>query len=304
MDIFDVDDVGELKEFVGVKIDYDKKNRKMKLTQPVLVQSFKDEFELPGGQPPELPAPPGEILLGSKDKRDNLPPNTQTYYRSGVGKLLHLVKWSRPDILNSVRELSRFMTAAVPKHLKAMLRVLKFVVCTADRGLILQPTGHWNGDPNFVFVISGEADAAYATNVEGRYSVSGHAVFLNNAPIKEKSKMQNCVTLSVTEAELVSGTECAQYMLRAYRVLHSLGLKVKLPMVLKIDNRGAVDLANNWSVSGRTRHMDVRNYFLRDLKEEGLMHVIWEDGLNMSADLYTKNVSGPLFAKHSSRYVG
>jgi hypothetical protein len=32
---------------------------------------------------------------------------------------------------------------------------------------------------------------------------------------------------------------------------------VKLPMVLKMDNQGAVYLANNWSIGDRTRHIDV-----------------------------------------------
>ena len=41
------DDTGELKEYVGCKLDIDIKNQRMKWTQPVLLQSFTDEFELP-----------------------------------------------------------------------------------------------------------------------------------------------------------------------------------------------------------------------------------------------------------------
>ena len=50
-------------------------------------------------------------------------------------------------------------------------------------------------------------------------------------------------------------------------VLESIQLKVKLPMVLEIDNKDTVDLANNWSVGGRTQHIDVCQVFLRELKE-------------------------------------
>jgi hypothetical protein len=53
-----------------------------------------------------------------------------------------------------------------------------------------------------------------------------------------------------------------QDMLYMKNVLQSLGLKVKLPMVLEMDNQGAVNLANNWSVGGRTRHIDVNSVFL------------------------------------------
>jgi hypothetical protein len=69
-------------------------------------------------------------------------------------------------------------------------------------------------------------------------------------------------TLSTAEAELVSGTQCAQDMLFVMRVLESIGLKVKKPAILQFDNKGAVDLANNWSIGGRTRHIEVRQYFL------------------------------------------
>ncbi len=46
-------------------------------------------------------------------------------------------------------------------------------------------------------------------------------------------------------------------MLCIKNVLELLGLRVKLLMVLEMDNQGAVYLANNWSVGGRTRHIDV-----------------------------------------------
>jgi hypothetical protein len=46
MDRFDCDDV---KEYVGVKLTRDKRERLIKFTQPVLLKSFQDEFELPHG---------------------------------------------------------------------------------------------------------------------------------------------------------------------------------------------------------------------------------------------------------------
>ena len=58
-------------------------------------------------------------------------------------------------------------------------------------------------------------------------------------------------------------------MLITMYILLSLGLLVELPMVLEVDNMGAVHLANNWSVSGRTRHINVRQcFFFLELKEK------------------------------------
>ena len=49
----------------------------------------------------------------------------------------------------------------------------------------------------------------------------------------------------------------AHDMLHIMRLLVLLGLKVKLPLLLEMDNKGAVDLVNNWSMGGRTRHAGV-----------------------------------------------
>jgi hypothetical protein len=50
-------------------------------------------------------------------------------------------------------------------------------------------------------------------------------------------------------------------------------------MVLEMDNKGAVNLANSWSVGGRTRHVDVQMFFLRELKDDGLIVIRHISGL-------------------------
>ena len=51
--------------------------------------------------------------------------NKQSEFRTGVGMLLYLVKHSRPDIANAVRELTKVLDRATLAHWKAMLRVIK-----------------------------------------------------------------------------------------------------------------------------------------------------------------------------------
>ena len=93
-------------------------------------------------------------------------------------------------------------------------------------------------------------------------------------------------------------------MLYVKRVLESMKLKVETPMVLEIDNSGAVDLTNNWSAGGRTRHMETRMFFLRDMQEEGILKVHWLRGEDNPVDLFTKNLAGPAFEKCASVFVG
>jgi hypothetical protein len=65
-DLFDCDDIGELQEYVGCKIVHDQANRSVKFTQPVLLQSFRDEFQIPDSVHHETPASPGEVLRGGE----------------------------------------------------------------------------------------------------------------------------------------------------------------------------------------------------------------------------------------------
>ena len=72
----------------------------------------------------------------------------------------------------------------------------------------------------------------------------------------------------MTEAELFAAVQCAHDMMHAMRIMETIGLKIEKPMKLYVDkNTDAVDIAHNWSVGGRTRHIEVKQYFLRELKE-------------------------------------
>ena len=93
-------------------------------------------------------------------------------------------------------------------------------------------------------------------------------------------------------------------MLYVYRELTDMGLSVETPMIEEIDNSGAIDMANNWSSTGRTRHMDIRYKFLRELKEANLIRCVWVPTSENEADIFTKNCSGPVFEKHIVKFVG
>jgi hypothetical protein len=303
MNRFDCDEVGNMDEYVGCKLERNWDEGWIRFLQPVLLQSYKDEFNLPDEKEPKTPAETGQILMPCNEN-DGVSPAEQGRYRSGTGKLLHMMRWSRPDILNAVRELSKNMKAASEVHMKAMQRTMRYCLATPERGLLLKPNGKWNGDPNYEFEIKGRSDANYATDPATRRSVSGSSVFLEGAPVVAKSNGQKSVTLSTAESELSAGTSCAQEMLYVMRVMESIGLKVKKPMILEMDSKAAVDLANNWSVGGRTRHIEVKQYFLRELKEEDILLAVWISGATMSSDIFTKNVERTLFEKHTKVYCG
>ncbi len=185
-----------------------------------------------------------------------------------------------------------------------MHQCMAYCVQTKECGKVLKPKQVWNGSKEFEFEIEGYSDSDYAKDPLTRRSVSGWSVFLEGVPIAEKSKMQGFVTLSVTEAESGAAVSCAQDMLFALQVLESLELKVKKPMYLYMDNKGAVDLFNTWGISGCTRHVSVQLNFLHELKEEGLIEVKWCPTTGNIADIHTKNLGGESFEKHTAIYCG
>jgi hypothetical protein len=109
--------------------------------------------------------------------------------------------------------------------------------------------------------------------------------------------------LLVTKAELDSAVTNVQDMLFVKQIIKIKGLKVKIPMILSVDNQGVRELVNNWSFGGRTRHVATKVMFLREVKEWGLVVVKYLPGSLMCLDLLMKNLPGALFEKHSASYV-
>jgi hypothetical protein len=95
----------------------------------------------------------------------------------------------------------------------------------------LKPVGVWDGDPKYEFIIKGWSDVTYASNLEKCHSITGYLVFLNEAPIEQKSGQQKSVTLLSAESKLASGTQGAQDMLYVMHIMESIGLCVKKPMI-------------------------------------------------------------------------
>jgi hypothetical protein len=154
---------------------------------------------------------------------------------------------------------------------------MTFCLNTKDQSIFIKLQGKWNGELNgdYYFEITGVSDPDYAKDMQTRKSVSGYITFLNGALVTAKRKMQECMTLSVTEAELVAATNFIQDMHYIRNVSESMGLKIKLPMKVKLDSKGEKEIINNWSVGGRTRQFGVRFTFLRELKENGIIEIDW-----------------------------
>ena len=96
------------------------------LHQPHFIKKINRKFgeELADVWVPSMPSGPGDSAVRMNDTEKlegGLPKEQQTCYRSGVGMLLYLVKFSRPEILNSVQEISKVKDCANETHYKALI---------------------------------------------------------------------------------------------------------------------------------------------------------------------------------------
>jgi hypothetical protein len=85
------------------------------------------------------------LIIRPQEGNPLVTPQRQKQFRMGVGILLYLVKHSRPDISNLVRELSNVADGATEAHFKELLRTVKYVIDTEHLGLLLQPKFNEDG---------------------------------------------------------------------------------------------------------------------------------------------------------------
>jgi hypothetical protein len=103
-------------------------------------EESRDEFDIGSMKKFNTLAAPGTVLKKPDKGEEILTPAKQTQYCSGVGKGMHMMQYSRPDTYKAVCNLARHMTLATQVHYDAMLRMMKYVNDTRDRGLVLNLT--------------------------------------------------------------------------------------------------------------------------------------------------------------------
>ena len=148
------------------------------------------------------------------------------------------------------------------------------------------------------------SDSDWAGDTENRISITGFIIYLLGVPICWRSKGQKGVTLSSSEAEYVAMSEAVKEIRFVYYLLESLGISVKLPIIVRIDNIGAIFMAENASSGVRTRHIDTRYHFIREHIEDGSIQIEFVRTSVNDADIFTKNVNKETYEKHIVKFLG
>jgi len=276
-------------DYLGCEVVFSKDKMKTWLAQPHVMKNIRQKFGelVKNAQHYKTPRTPGIGLRKSMADDPKVSIKEHKTYQSGVGMLLYLMKHSRPDIANAVRELTKVLDKPTPVALKEMKRVMKFVLDTENYGLRIEPTSLDNEKWTMVRY----SDSDKAGDKDTRLSVSGFIISLLGVPISFKSKQQRSVALSSSEAEYVALSEAAKEIKFVYQILISMGLKVKTPIVVRVVNVGATFMSEKMSTGKRTRHVDIRYKFVREFVEDKFLKIVFVKTTDNYADGMTKNIS-------------
>jgi hypothetical protein len=291
---FGYTDLGELRKHLGVwyETKHDENGeRYLEATMPKKVREIIELYEEHIGKDAKNYVIPGTAgVCTSKWVSD---PMEHTMYRRLVGKIMFLVVKIFPEGANAARELARHFSNPGPMHWDELARYIGYLkVMESEIRLIYRK-------PKEMRALS-YVDSNYATDKEDRRSVSGGIHTVGGTIINWMSKTQSSVTLSSCEAEYGSLASGATQVKFVQQLLEEIA-ECKTPGIIMEDNTGAIFLVKNQQVGSRTKHIDVRHHYIRELRERGELDVLFVRSEKNPSDILTKNVPEKLLAEHASR---
>jgi hypothetical protein len=206
-----------------------------------------------------------------------------------VMQALYLSQRARPDIRTAVAFLCGRLKRPDEDDYKKLTRLMRYLQGTIDLPLILKADGSGK--------VRWWVDASYAVH----HDMKGHTggtMTLGQGSIYSTSTKQKLVSRSSTESEIIGVHDVMPHMLWMSYFLQEQGITVKDTLLYQ-DNMSSVLLEKNGkqSSSKRTRHMNVRYFFIKDRvcnKEIAIEYCPTEE---MLADYFTKPLQGKQFYK-------
>ncbi|XP_055632964.1 uncharacterized protein LOC129773391 [Toxorhynchites rutilus septentrionalis] len=222
-----------------------------------------------------------------KDEVSSKPFEDGTKYRSVVGALLYIAVCARPDIATSVGILGRKFSAPTEADWTAAKRVVRYLKGTKKWKLQL---GGKNAKALVAF-----SDSDWAGDKSTRKSTTGYVVYYAGGAVCWVSRRQSCVTLSTMEAEYVALAETCQEVIWLRRLLEDFGEHQVTATVVNGDNQGCLSFARSARSSKRSKHIETKHHFVKDLCDRGEVVLQYCHTDQMRADVLTKPLG---FVKH------
>jgi hypothetical protein len=229
------------------------------------------------------------IVLGFKLVTDSAGMTiNNTQYMQMVCSLMYLTS-TRLDIMFVVNLLSRYLAHPAELHLQAVKRVLRYIKGTLSYGIFYKQSGDVE--------LLAYTDNDYAGDLEDRKSTLGLLFMLSSRAVSWSSKKQPVVTLSTTEAEFIAAAFCACQAVWLRRMLEKLDHASAGTTIIYCDNNSTIKLSKNPVMHGRSKHIDVRFHFLRELTQDEVVTLLHCRSQEQLADIMTKPLPQVVFEK-------
>ena len=98
-------------------------------------------------------------------------------------------------------------------------------------------------------------------------------------------------------------SEAAKDIKFVYQLLQSIGVNVKLPIVVCVDNMGAIFMTENTSTSRRTKHVHIRYRYVNEMVINGFLKIVFVKTKDNVADIFTKNVTSEVYKTHVKSFL-
>lgn len=279
---FDMTDLGKMRYFLGVEIL--QREEGIYICQRKFAKEVLERFEMSTCNGVNNPIVPG-VKLSKKGGGAVL---DTTLYKQMIGSLMYLTV-TRPDLTFVVCLASRYMENPTEAHFQVLKRVLRYVKGTTELGIMYKRGGNKG--------FHAYTDSDYAGDLDDRKSTSGYVFMLAGGAVSWSSKKQSIVALSTTEAEYIAAVSCATQGVWMARVLDKIGESLEECITIKCDNSSTIQLSKNPIHHGRSKHIEVRFHYLRELTGEGKVKLIHCGTQDQLADIMTKPLKLETFVK-------
>ncbi|KAK5773528.1 hypothetical protein PVK06_049834 [Gossypium arboreum] len=228
---------------------------------------------------------PAKKILGMEILRDRKANNEIEYmshvpYSSAVGSLMYAMVCSRPDLSYAVSAVSRYMANPGKEHWKVVQWILRYLRGTTN--VCLQFGRTKDG-------VIGYVDADFAGDLDRRRSLTGYVFTIGGCAISWKATLQTTVALSTTEAEYMAITEACKEAIWLKGLFSELNEDLQISTVF-CDSQSAIFLTKDQMFHERTKHIDIRYHFVRDIIARGDIVVSKISTHENPADMMTKSL--------------
>ena len=280
---FAMKDLGDAQHILGMRIKRDRKLKLLFLSQEKYIAKVLDRFNMADAKPLGVPLPPYTKLSKADFPKDDVAVKAMKGipYASACGSLMYAMVATRPDIAHAVGVVSRYMSNPDKAHWEAVKCILRYLSGTQSKCICYGKSD---------LQLQGYCDADMAGDLDTRKSTSGYVFTIAGGAVSWCSRFQKIVALSTIEAEYISATEASKEAIWLDRLAKELGMLANTP-VLGCDSQSAIYLAKNAMFHARTKHIDVRYHFIRQVLEDGLVTLTKIKTQDNPADVLTKSLA-------------